>query len=109
MAKATVLLFSNISILISYCPVRIVLAGFATISDLIMESEYVLSKVSKVIGVHNTVEKKKRLPRVIRRQAESPDSMRLKNLKDGLDRISHRRTISPSEYRKPMIRNRHWK
>ena len=47
--------------------------------------------------------------KVIRRQADSPASMRLYNLKDGLDRISHNRIGNPSDIIEPMIRNRHWK
>ena len=68
-----------------------------------------LSKVSQVMGIHNAVEKKKRLTQVIRRQAESPESMIFKKFSFGLSTISHRRKINPSEFRDPMIRNRDWK
>ena len=91
MAKATVLLFTNIFISISYSPVEISLP----------------LSFSKVMGLNNAVEKKKRLAKVIRRQANSPASMILKNPKDGFVRISHRRTINPSDIINPMIRNRH--
>ena len=68
-----------------------------------------LSSVSRVIGIKNTVEKKKRLTKVIKRQADSPESISFKNSKWGLARISQRRTINPNEWKHPMIRNKHWK
>ena len=92
MAKATVLLLTNMSISNSYSPVRIVLAGIAISPHL---SNF--SKVSNVISVHSTVEKKKRLPIVIERQASSPEIMSLKNPNFLLDKISQRRTIKPAE------------
>ena len=60
MAKATVLLFTNISMSYSYSPVKM--------SPL---------PLSTVMGFHNAVENKKRLNKVNRRQANSPASMRL--------------------------------
>ena len=94
MAKANVLLFSNTSISISYSPVAI---SRLRLSD------------SRVMGLNNAVEKKKRLAKVIRRQADNPASMRPKSPNDGLVRISHRRTINPSDIINPIMRNRHWK
>ena len=104
MAMATALFLTNIPISYSKFPVRIVLDGIAKFPHLSN-----LSKVSKVIGVNNTKEKKTRLTIVIRRQASSPDIMSLKNPNVGLVRMSHKRTIKPAEYIKPMMRNKHWK
>ena len=67
MAKATILLFSNISMLYSYSPLEIVLAGVAIAPHLSFPSS-----VSQVIFVHKTVEKKKRLLTVMKKQAQSP-------------------------------------
>ena len=64
---------------------------------------------SPSVGVQKAVEKKKRLPNVMRRQADSPDSMIFRNFNFRLARISQRRIINPMEFRKPIIRNRHWK
>ena len=104
MARATFSLFLNISISYTYRSVEMVFADVVMFPHMSF-----LSEVSRVIGVNNAVEKKKRLTKVIRRQADSPVSIRFKNFNFGFSRISHRRKINPREFRKPMIRNRHRK
>ena len=106
MPNATLLLFANVSISYSYCPVDII---FSQVAIHMSHLSFLNSSWRLWVGIQNAVEKKNRLPNVIRRQTNGPDSMIFKNFSLGFVIISHRRTINPRELRNPIIRNRHWK